>query len=177
MQTLDGAGVRMERKRHAPTVEQLKRRAVALRGVLAGKISHESLGQIPRTLQQAKEWTAPLAGIIRIPSPNSFTRTSALYGNEVREIEQLCKDVATKFGLTGDVPPEPKKSEPLDTVHSLKGEILTMLGSYHKAKLEAEDASYLRTEVGRLTDIITKQDRQIAVLKQELARHQVRPVK
>ena len=71
--------------------QRIKRRLEVLmewkvHGVPAGKT-------VPKSLRSAREWEDPELGILEISSPNEFTTTHLVHGEQVREIQLLANEL------------------------------------------------------------------------------------
>lgn len=73
--------------KHQSIAERIDRRLDLLRSWRHDGIPQNK--QVPRNLKEARVWQDAELGIVPISSPNEFTTTHQLHGNDVREIASL----------------------------------------------------------------------------------------
>lgn len=155
-------------------VDRIRSRIQVLKLWLATGIPQDQLGCVPTSLRQAARWNAPQHGIVRIASPNDFTKTHADWGEEVSKVDTLLRELHSRYRT-------PQKKKPATTVaaeaRTKSGELALVLkqvtsqwqAADHAAKSAADAMGHKDALIADLEAQVAAKDTELASLRRELS--------
>jgi hypothetical protein len=160
-----------------PLADRIARKRHILESWVKDGVPVEKLNGMPRSLRDARPWQDTELGLYAIGSPNDFTKTHPLWGDDVSNIEVSIAALRARYLVKKPKPaerPAAKSSHINFGLAELVKEKDMLVRQWNEARMEAADwmsrAGSAEGRLRRTKNALDEARREVARLKEQLDR-------